>query len=248
HYVANATFHQCRFISHVYSGAGMVPPVGVHLGGRDGAAGNARNVEFEQCAWRAAAQHGLAFRAIGFGTTGSYSNIRVRAPLWITLTAPHQVKYAPEPHPDSAVRIEEAGSVTLAAGPARPTLILRKLQSQAIPPNADTAIVFESALQGSGFADGKVAVAQSYWLEAWFAVDGLDAGDEVAVSFTVDDAVWRQGFFRAGGMARETFQLHCVAPLPQGARVGARVRIRAAGQRTVIGGPGVAGFSVVALS
>jgi hypothetical protein len=251
-YAANARFYQCRFISHVYPTAGggseMVPPTGIHLGGRDGGAGNARNVELEQCAWRADAQYDLAFRAIGFGTPGSYSELRVVQPLWITLVPPHHVKYAPEPHPDSAVRIEEGGSLTLAAGPMRPLLMLRKLNAQTIAPDTDSAILFDSLLQANGFVESRVPIAHAYWLELWFALAGLSAGDAVIIAFTVDDAVWREGFFRAGGLARETFQLHCVAPLSKGARVGARIRIGGAGPRTIVGGPGLAGFSLVALT
>ena len=247
-YAANARFYQCRFISHVYPGRGMVPDTGVRLGGRDGEAGNARNVEFDQCAWRADAQYDLPYTAIGFGTPGSYANVRVRDPLWITLVPPHHVKYAPEPHPDSAVRIDEAGSVTLAASPGRPMLLLRKLAPQTIAPNVETTLVFESTLQNRGFAGSAAPLAHVYAVEVWFAVAGLSAGDEVAITLTLDDAPWRQGFFPAAGLARQTFELRCTAPLPAGGRIGVRARIRARDALTVPGGAGTAGLSVVALT
>jgi hypothetical protein len=122
------------------------------------------------------------------------------------------------------------------------------LAAQAIAPNTDTAISFESVLQTRDFVGSAVPFAHIYAIEVWFAIAGLSAGEEVAIAFTVDDAVWRQGYFQAGGSARETFQLHCAAPLPAGGRVGARVRIRAGAERTILGGPGFAGFSIIALT
>jgi hypothetical protein len=247
-YAANARFYQCRFISHAYPGRGMVPPAGVRLGGRDGGPGNARNVEFDQCAWRADAQYELAFSAVAFGTPGTYANVRVRDPLWITLVPPHHVKYAPTPHPDSAVRFEEAGSVTLAVSAGRPMLLLRKLEPQTIPPNIETPVVFDSTWHSHGFAGSIVPMAQIYAVDVWFAVARLRRDEAIAVTLTLDDRPWRQGFFAASGVERQTFQLSCIGPLPAGGRIGVQTRIRSAEPCTLLGGPASAGFSIVALT
>ena len=247
-YAANARCYQCRFISHAHDGTTMVPETGVLFGGRDGGAGNARNIALEQCAWRADAQHALAFRAIAFGTVGTYDAVRVTDPLWITLTPPHQLKYAPQPHPDSAVRIVENGAPILAAGSARPTLVMRKRRPQTLSPGVDTLVAFEPVVQAGGFTDTRAPLAHAYWLEVAFAVTDLERGEEVAISLVVDGAVWRQGVFGASGLPRETFQLSAVAPLPAGAEIGVRARVRAAGARTIVGEVGLASLSVVALT
>lgn len=149
-WVGNARLVQSRFISHINPTSGaLVPPVGVMVGSAVPGGGGARNVRIEQCAFRADAQGGAAYAGVEIGAAGTYADIEIDRPLWITLTPPRQVKVAGTPHPDAAVRMIESGRVTLGT-PLLPLAVLaRRPADGVLVPGEDLDAGLTQLLRGS---------------------------------------------------------------------------------------------------
>lgn len=148
-YLSNGIIEQCRFISHLdpVTNSTMIPNKGIVLGGTLGAA-SVLNVLIEQCAFRADAQGGIAFDGIFLGDTGTYNNININHPNWITLTAPNQKKINKYPHPDANTRMIEMGRLTVGNPVTNGTVFARATAVVDLPATTETTIPFPQVLRG----------------------------------------------------------------------------------------------------
>nr|WP_232302702.1 glycoside hydrolase family 55 protein [Elstera litoralis] len=148
-YLTNGLIEQCRFISHLdgQTNTTMIPNKGVVFGGTLGAAAVA-TVILEQCSFRADAQGGIAYDGIYLGDTGTYNNITVDNPTWITLTAPNQKKFNKYPHADANTRMYELGKLTVGNPVSNGYVFARGTAVVDLPAATETTIPFPQVLRG----------------------------------------------------------------------------------------------------
>ncbi len=148
-YLTNGIIEQCRFISHLdpQNNQVMVPNKGVVFGGTLGAA-SAGSISMQQCAFRADAQGGIAYDGIYLGDTGTYANISVVNPLWITLTAPNQKKINKYPHADANFQLIEAGKLTVGNPINNGFVFARRTDVLDLPAATETTVPFTQILRG----------------------------------------------------------------------------------------------------
>lgn len=148
-YLTNGIIEQCRFISHLdgQTNTTMIPNKGIVFGGTAGSA-VVSTVQVNQCAFRADAQGGIAYDGIYLGDTGTYGNITVDSPSWITLTAPNQKKFNKYPHPDASTRMYEAGKLTIGNPVNNGFVFARRTDVLDLPAATETTVPFTQILRG----------------------------------------------------------------------------------------------------
>lgn len=148
-YLTNGMIEQCRFISHLdpQNNQVMIPNKGVVFGGTLGAA-SAGSISMQQCAFRADAQGGIPFDGIYLGDTGTYANISVVNPLWITLTAPNQKKINKYPHADASFQLIEAGKLTVGNPINNGFVFARRTDVLDVPAATEITVPYPQFLRG----------------------------------------------------------------------------------------------------
>jgi|GEM_PF-5731731 len=247
-WVGNARLFQSRFISHINPANGtLVPPVGVVVGSAVAGGGGARNIRIEQCAFRADAQGAAPYAGVEIGAAGTYADVEVNQPLWITLTPPNQVKVAGAPHPDAAVRMIESGRVTLGT-PLLPLAVLaRRAADGVLVPGEELDAGLSQLLRGNAELLGAGIPMNGAWrIELHLTIAGLATGDGGVAIVQIGPDLTRELEFRQPDTGMITVSGSWTVLANAGWRVSCRVR-RGAGS-TVARLMGGGQFSTLAIS
>lgn len=148
-YLTNGIIEQCRFISHLdgQTNTTMIPNKGIVFGGTLGSA-VVTTVQVNECAFRADAQGGIAYDGIYLGDTGTYGNITIDSPSWITLTAPNQKKFNKYPHADASTRMYEAGKLTIGNPVNNGFVFARRTDVLDVPATTEITVPYPQVLRG----------------------------------------------------------------------------------------------------
>lgn len=147
--LTNGVIEHCRFISHLdgQTNTMMIPNKGIVFGGTAGSS-VVSTVQVNQCAFRADAQGGIAYDGIYLGDTGTYGNITIDSPSWITLTAPNQKKFNKYPHADASTRMYESGKLTIGNPVNNGFVFARRIDALDVPPATETTVPYPQILRG----------------------------------------------------------------------------------------------------
>ena len=147
-YLINGTISQCRFISHTNeTNDALVPNKAVEIGGSLGSSG-VRQLIIDQCAFRTDTQKDLPFTGIHLGDDGTYADIDINRPNWITPLSASQKKINKTPPISSNFSMTELGKLSSGTKATNAFLYARKVANSSISAGGSTILDFTQVLGG----------------------------------------------------------------------------------------------------